>query len=77
MALLFYTKGDEWTWHTLYVPYDDEYVRERYHYKDERSGRLFWPKAIGDLRALIRRRGRWKHDQRGSSGRAAAYRFKG
>ncbi len=34
-------------------------------------------RAIGDIRALIRRRGRWKQDRRGSSGRAAAYRFRG
>ncbi len=38
--------------------------------------RLMVAAAIGDIRALIRRRGRWKHDRPGSSGRAAAYRFK-
>src|SRR5215813_1376977 len=39
--------------------------------------RLLNHRPIGDVRALIRRSGRWKHDRPGSSGRAAAYRFRG
>jgi hypothetical protein len=44
--LLFYTKTDSYTWHTEYVPYDAEYIKERYHYKDEKTGRLFWPNTM-------------------------------
>jgi len=45
-TLLFYTRSDEYTWHTQYVPYDEEYIEERYHYKDDKTGRLFWPNTM-------------------------------
>lgn len=45
-TILFYTKSEEYTWHTEYVPYEEEYIKERYHYKDEKTGRLFWPNTM-------------------------------
>lgn len=41
-TLLFYAKGKKWTWNTQYTPYTEEYVKERYRYVDEASGRLYW-----------------------------------
>ena len=32
--ILFYTKSDDWTWNTLYTPYDEVYVENFYRYKD-------------------------------------------
>jgi DNA modification methylase len=32
-AILFYTKGDEWTWNTLYTPYDAEYLESEYRHR--------------------------------------------
>ena len=29
-VILFYTKGSEWTWNPIYLPYDDEYVDQYY-----------------------------------------------
>ena len=45
-TLLFYTKTDEYFWLTQYVPYEEEYINERYHYKDEKTGGLFWPNTM-------------------------------
>ena len=39
--LLFYTKSEQWTWNQQYVPYSDEYVKQRYRY-DDGDGRLYW-----------------------------------
>ena len=39
--LLFYTKSDQWTWNQQYVPYSDEYIKQRYRY-DDGDGRLYW-----------------------------------
>lgn len=41
-TILFYAKGDRWTWNTHYVPYTEEYIDERYRYVDEKSGRRHW-----------------------------------
>ena len=38
-TLLFYTKGDEWTWNSLHEPYDDKY-KARFRFKDP-DGRLY------------------------------------
>ena len=38
-AILFYTKGDKWTWNQLYEPYDDKY-KARYRFKDP-DGRVY------------------------------------
>ena len=39
--LLFYTKSKVWTWNTLYTPYSEEYIKQRYRY-DDGDGRLYW-----------------------------------
>ncbi len=41
--LLFYTRGPEWTWNTIYTRYDEEYVERHYPYVDEETGRRFQP----------------------------------
>ena len=40
-SLLFYTKSDEWTWNTLYVPHDKDYVDKFYKYTEEGTGRRY------------------------------------
>jgi DNA modification methylase len=40
-TLLFYTKGDEWTWNDLYTPYADSYVGRDYRLVEEETGRRF------------------------------------
>ncbi len=40
-TLLFYTKGDEWTWNTLYLPYDEAYIRSHYGQIEPGTGRRF------------------------------------
>ncbi len=46
-TILFYTKSDEWTWNTVYMPYSEEYLKEEYDKIDE-DGRRF---ADADLTA--------------------------
>ena len=38
-TILFYTKGDTWTWNPLYEPYDEKY-KARFRYKDPDGRRL-------------------------------------
>ena len=45
-SILFYTKGEEWTWNTVYQAYDDKY-KARFRFKDP-DGRLW---QDGDLTA--------------------------
>ena len=41
-TLLFYSKDDrEWTWNTIYAPYDAEYIASNYRYVEEKTGRRF------------------------------------
>ncbi len=47
-VLLFYTKGEEWTWNPIYVPYDEEYVEEFYRHVEKETGRRY---RRGDLTA--------------------------
>lgn len=47
-VLLFYTKGENWTWNPLYVPYDEAYVELKYRLVEEESGRRY---RLGDLTA--------------------------
>lgn len=47
-VILFYTKGDDWTWNNVYTPYDQEYIESFYKHKDSISGRLY---QMGDLTA--------------------------
>ncbi|MGH8545558.1 MAG: DNA methyltransferase, partial [Gammaproteobacteria bacterium] len=47
-VLLFYSKGDEWTWNELYTPYSESYVGRDYRLVEEGTGRRF---RRGDLTA--------------------------
>jgi adenine-specific DNA-methyltransferase len=40
-ALLFYSKGDAWTWNPIYTPYDEEYVQGTYRHIDEATQRRY------------------------------------
>jgi len=44
--LLFYTKGDNWTWNPVYTPYDPEYVEAFYKYVEPEMGRRY---RLGDI----------------------------
>ncbi|MGB7296554.1 MAG: DNA methyltransferase [Candidatus Aminicenantales bacterium] len=41
-TLLFYSKSENWLWNPQFEPYTDEYLKERYKYVDEKTGRLHW-----------------------------------
>ena len=45
-VLLFYTKGDDWKWNPLYMPYDEEYVEQFYRHIEPETGRRY---RLGDL----------------------------
>lgn len=45
-TVLFYSKSSEYTFNPQFTAYDPEYVAERYRYKDESTGRLFWPNTM-------------------------------
>lgn len=45
-VILFYTKGDAWTWNPVYTPYDETYVDEFYRHVDPGTGRRY---RLGDL----------------------------
>lgn len=45
-VLLFYTKGEDWQWEPVYMPYDKEYVDKFYKYTEEGTGRRY---RLGDL----------------------------
>ncbi len=47
-VVLFYTKGDKWTWNAIYTSYDQEYVDAFYRYVEEGTGRRF---RLSDLTA--------------------------
>ncbi|MHB8123755.1 MAG: DNA methyltransferase [Desulfuromonadaceae bacterium] len=40
-VLLFYTKGNRWTWNQLFTPYDDAYVDSKYRSAEPETGRRF------------------------------------
>ena len=40
-TLLFYTKTGNWTWNTIYTPYDREYVEQFYKYVEKETGRQY------------------------------------
>ena len=40
-SLLFYSKGDSWTWHSLYTEYDQTYVDQFYRHIEPESRRRF------------------------------------
>ncbi len=45
-TILFYTKGPDWTFNPVYMPYDEEYIAERFTYKDSQTGRRFWANTL-------------------------------
>ncbi len=46
--ILFYTKGNEWTWNPQFTAYDEGYVEQFYRHTDKGTERLY---RIGDLTA--------------------------
>lgn len=40
-VILFYTKSDEWTWNTIYTPYDDSYIDQFYKHIEPETGRRY------------------------------------
>ncbi len=45
-VLFFYTKGESWTWQTVYTKYDRDYVERFYKYIEPQTGRQY---RLGDL----------------------------
>jgi DNA modification methylase len=45
-VILFFTKGEQWTWNPIYTPYDPEYVERFYKYVEPETGRRY---RLGDL----------------------------
>ncbi len=45
-VILFYTKGDDWTWNPQYTPYDSDYVDRFYRHVEEGTGRRY---RLGDM----------------------------
>ncbi len=40
-VLLFYSKGDDWTWNPIYLPYDPEYVEKKYRHVEPGTERRY------------------------------------
>ncbi len=47
-SILYYAKGERWTWNPLFTPYDPEYVKAFYRHVEEGTGRLY---RLSDLTA--------------------------
>ena len=45
-TLLFYTKGQQWTWNKIYGDYDPEYIRKYYRYNDAETGEKFLSRSL-------------------------------
>lgn len=45
-VLLFYAKGNKWTWNPVYTPYDPEYIDNFYKHVEPKTGRRY---RLGDL----------------------------
>lgn len=41
-TILFYSKSNTWAWNPQFATYSGEYIKERYKYVDEMTGRLYW-----------------------------------
>ena len=39
--ILFYTKGESWTWNPLYTEYDKDYIDQSYRHTEEETGRRY------------------------------------
>ena len=44
--LLFYTKTDRYQWQTQFIPYEKDYIKQYYRYREERTGRVFWTNTM-------------------------------
>lgn len=44
--IYFYSRGDSWQFNTQYMPYDEEYIEERFGYVEEGTKRRFWPNTL-------------------------------
>jgi|SRR5271157_108311 len=53
-SLLFYAKGENWTWNQQYTPYDAQYVEAFYKYTEPHTDRVF---RLSDLTAAGSRKG--------------------
>lgn len=47
-VILFYTKGDDWTWNNVYTPYDQDYIDAFYKFTEAKTRRRY---RMGDLTA--------------------------
>jgi len=47
-VILFYTKGEDWTWNPIYTSYDAAYIESKYRHIEEETGRRF---RLSDLTA--------------------------
>ncbi|MEU7913465.1 DNA methyltransferase [Microbispora bryophytorum] len=47
-VVLFYSKGNTWTWNPIYTPYDEAYILSKYRFIEEGTGRRY---RKGDLTA--------------------------
>jgi len=45
-AIYFYSRSENWTFNPVYMPYDEEYIEERFSYTDEKTKRRFWPNTL-------------------------------
>lgn len=40
-VILFYSKGDDWTWTTQYIEHEEKYTRSKYPYVEDHTGRRY------------------------------------
>lgn len=45
-TIFFYSKGPVWTFNPVYMPYDEEYIEERFRYVEPETGRRFWANTL-------------------------------
>jgi DNA modification methylase len=59
-VILFYTKGDDWTWNPQHTPYDADYVNEFYTHVDPRTGERYASDNLTAARAGGDTRYEWR-----------------
>ena len=73
-SIFFFTKSERWTWNPQHTPYEEAYIKERYRYVDEGTGRLHWrntmtaagPGPARTFRGVLRQPPQgthWRHSQ--------------
>jgi DNA modification methylase len=72
-VLLFYTKGDMWTWNPIYLPYDPAYVETKYANVEPETGRRYQLDNLTAAKPGGDQRFEW-HGTRPYKGRHWAYR---